>query len=105
MTTESDPHGFFWRTDDAFYCIVHHKARKVPTGKGRGKTSFCKQYSAPTPEALVKACREETEEIGYEIGTPKKVRELCESAPRWRFQTRKRGLRRPSARRAETENK
>ncbi|MDZ4250404.1 MAG: hypothetical protein U0990_09975 [Candidatus Nanopelagicales bacterium] len=65
----------------------------MPTGKGKGKASFSKEYVADTPEALIEACRDEDEEIGYEIGTPEKIRELCESAPIWLARAR-RGRRR-----------
>jgi hypothetical protein len=78
---DADPHGFFWRTKYFYCCVILHKARKVR--EGRRKVTFCKEFQAESPEALVKLCRkEDAEGISYKIGSPKKVKMLCDSAPK-----------------------
>lgn len=79
--SELEPHAFFWRTKYFYCCVILHRGRKVR--EGRRKVTFCKQFEAESPEQLVKLCRKaDADGVGYRIGTPRKVKELCDSAPR-----------------------
>lgn len=74
-----DPVGFFWSTKLGYSCVILHKARKIKSG--RKKITFCRAFWAETPTELIRLCREGHEGLGYEIGSAKKVKELCDSAP------------------------
>src|SRR6267142_5575660 len=77
INTESAPHGFFWRTQYTYNCVILHKARKV-LEHGR-KRSFCEEFAAESPAELIQIC----ENNGYGIGTKTKVEELCNSSALW----------------------
>lgn len=76
-----DPIGFYWCTDDTYNIVILDKSRRIKVPGQKGKTVFCWEHAAPTPEALVETCAYGDGEIGYHIGSVKDVKRLCESKP------------------------